>query len=213
MKAAQKKIAFQGGGNPIRHVIYIIKENRTYDQIFGDLGAGNGDPSLTMYGEDITPNLHKLARQFGVLDNFYDSGEVSGDGHVWSNAAITSDYTEKTWQLSYRGQERAYDYEGVVENGYPLLRRHFGHQRAEQRISLDRPGAARQEPLPLWRVHFDPVLRPARTRRRRTGRCPHPGRDAGAEPTLASIRDIRHGRSDPGKTMAAEPARIRGRFR
>jgi DNA-binding beta-propeller fold protein YncE len=120
MKAAQEKIAFHAGANPIRHVIYIIKENRTYDQILGDLGAGNGLPSLTMYGEEITPNEHKLAKQFGVLDNFYDSGEVSGDGHVWSNAAISSDYNEKTWQQSYRGKERVYDYEGVVENGYPL---------------------------------------------------------------------------------------------
>ena len=120
MKAAQAKIAFRGGINPIRHVIYIIKENRTYDQILGDLGVGNGMPGLTMYGEEITPNEHKLARQFGVLDNFYDSGEVSGDGHVWSNAAISSDYTEKTWQQSYRGEQRVYDYEGVVENGYPL---------------------------------------------------------------------------------------------
>jgi DNA-binding beta-propeller fold protein YncE len=120
MKAAQAKIAFRSGTNPIRHVIYIIKENRTYDQILGDLGVGNGLPGLTMYGEEITPNEHKLARQFGVLDNFYDSGEVSGDGHVWSNAAISSDYTEKTWQQSYRGRERVYDYEGVVENGYPL---------------------------------------------------------------------------------------------
>jgi DNA-binding beta-propeller fold protein YncE len=120
LKAAQAKIAFHSGANPIRHVIYIIKENRTYDQIFGDLGVGNGMPGLTMYGEEITPNEHKLARQFGVLDNFYDSGEVSGDGHVWSNAAINSDYNEKTWQQSYRGAERLYDYEGVVENGYPL---------------------------------------------------------------------------------------------
>ncbi len=120
MKAAQAKIAFRSGTNPIRHVIYIIKENRTYDQILGDLGVGNGMPGLTMYGEEITPNEHKLARQFGVLDNFYDSGEVSGDGHVWSNAAISSDYTEKTWQQSYRGEQRVYDYEGVVENGYPL---------------------------------------------------------------------------------------------
>jgi len=120
LKAAQAKIAFRSGANPIRHVIYIIKENRTYDQIFGDLGVGNGMPELTMYGEEVTPNQHKLARQFGVLDNFYDSGEVSGDGHVWSNAAINSDYNEKTWQQSYRGKERVYDYEGVVENGYPL---------------------------------------------------------------------------------------------
>lgn len=120
MQAAQQQILFRSGGNPIRHVIYIIKENRSYDQVFGDLNAGDRDPSLTMYGWSITPNEHKLAEQFGILDNFYDSGEVSGDGHVWSTAAITSDYTEKTWQQSYRGDERTYDYEGIVANGYPL---------------------------------------------------------------------------------------------
>lgn len=118
--AAAVHIQFQSGHNPIRHVIYIIKENRTYDQIFGDLAEANGDPSLVMYGKDITPNEHKLAERFGILDNFYDSGEVSGDGHVWSTAAISSDYTERTWQQAYRGQERVYDYEGVVENGFPL---------------------------------------------------------------------------------------------
>jgi DNA-binding beta-propeller fold protein YncE len=112
---------FASGANPIRHVIYIIRENRTYDQLLGDLGVGDGDPSLTMYGAGITPNLHKLVRQFGVLDNFYDSGEVSGDGHVWSTAGITSDYTEKIWQQDYRGGERLYDFEGVVEDGYPLI--------------------------------------------------------------------------------------------
>ena len=113
-------LPFQAGRNPIRHVIYIIKENRTYDQVFGDLKPGDGDPALCMYGETITPNQHQLARQFGVLDNFYDSGEVSGDGHVWSMAAITSDYTEKTWQIGYRGNEHTYDYEGVVGEGVPL---------------------------------------------------------------------------------------------
>ena len=113
-------IAFAGGQNPIKHVIYVLKENRTYDQILGDLKIGNGDPSLTMYGEDITPNEHKLALQFGVLDNFYDSGEVSGDGHVWSMAAITSDYNEKTWQIAYRGKERTYDFQGQVADEYPL---------------------------------------------------------------------------------------------
>jgi len=127
MKAAAQQIHFAGGKrNPIRHVIYIIKENRTYDQVLGDLEqngkpVGNGDPSLTMYGASITPNIHRLALQFGVLDNFYDSGEVSGDGHVWSNAATGTDYLEKTWQQSYRGGERTYDYEGVVAEGLPLL--------------------------------------------------------------------------------------------
>ncbi len=119
------KIEFRAGSNPIRHVIYILKENRTYDQILGDLKVngtkvGNGDPSLTMYGADVTPNEHKLALQFGVLDNFYDSGEVSGDGHDWSNAAITSDYNEKTWQIAYRGHERTYDYRGTVADEFPL---------------------------------------------------------------------------------------------
>ena len=113
-------VRFASGSNPIRHVIYIIKENRSYDQMFGDLAEANGDPLLVMYGEDITPNQHQLARQFGILDNFYVSGEVSGNGHVWSTAAITSDYTEKTWEIGYRGHERLYDYEGVVSNGYPL---------------------------------------------------------------------------------------------
>ncbi len=129
MHAAEEKIQFAGGGESrIKHVIYIIKENRTYDQVFGDLRqngrpVGNGDPSLTMYGNEITPNQHALALQFGVLDNFYDSGEVSGDGHVWSTAAIGTDYLEKTWQQSYRGGQRTYDYEGVVAEGYPLLQK------------------------------------------------------------------------------------------
>jgi DNA-binding beta-propeller fold protein YncE len=113
-------IAFADGKNPIKHVIYVIKENRTYDQILGDLRVGDGDPALNMYGSDITPNEHKLAMQFGVLDNFYDSGEVSGDGHLWSTAAITSDYNEKTWQIAYRGKERTYDFQGQVADEYPL---------------------------------------------------------------------------------------------
>jgi len=111
---------FAAGTNPIRHVIYVLKENRTYDQILGDLPAGDGDPSLTMYGADITPNEHKLALQFGVLDNFYDSGEVSGDGHIWSTASTTSDYNEKTWPIGYRSKERTYDSGGAVAEEYPL---------------------------------------------------------------------------------------------
>jgi DNA-binding beta-propeller fold protein YncE len=128
MKAAEETIAFAGGTNPIRHVIYVIKENRTYDQILGDLKqdgrpVGNGDASLTMYGEAVTPNQHRLALQFGVLDNFFDSGEVSGDGHVWSNAAIGTDYLERNWQIDYRNWQRTYDYEGVVSEGYPILQK------------------------------------------------------------------------------------------
>jgi DNA-binding beta-propeller fold protein YncE len=129
MKAAQEKIEFAGGAESrVKHVIYIIKENRTYDQILGDLSkdgkpVGNGDPKLTMYGEAVTPNEHKLALQFGVLDNFFDSGEVSGDGHVWSTAAIGTDYLEKTWEQNYRGGQRTYDWEGAVAEDYPLLQK------------------------------------------------------------------------------------------
>ena len=114
------KFHFAQGKNPIRHVVYVLKENRTYDQIFGDLPAGDGDPSLTMYGADITPNEHKLALQFGVLDNFYDSGEVSGDGHIWSTASTTSDYNEKNWPIAYRGHERTYDADGTNAEELPL---------------------------------------------------------------------------------------------
>lgn len=125
MKAAEEKIQFAGGQDRIKHVIYIIKENRTYDQLFGDLkqngkAVGNGDPSLTMYGADITPNQHAMALQFGVMDNFYDSGEVSGEGHVWSNAAIGTDYLDKTWQQNYSRGQRTYDFEGMVADGYPI---------------------------------------------------------------------------------------------
>jgi DNA-binding beta-propeller fold protein YncE len=120
MRSDGGKFEFAGGTNPIRHVIYVLKENRTYDQILGDLPVGDGDPSLTMYGADITPNQHKLALQFGVLDNFYDSGEVSGDGHIWSTASTTSDYNEKTWPIGYRSKERTYDSGGSVAEEYPL---------------------------------------------------------------------------------------------
>jgi DNA-binding beta-propeller fold protein YncE len=132
MQATSKeKVLFNGGKSPIHHVIYIIKENRTYDQIFGDLKPGNGDPSLVMYGEEVTPNQHALARQFGIIDNFYCSGEVSGDGHVWSMAAITSDYNERTWQIGYRSGERTYDFEGQVLGHNPL---------AENIPDVDEPG-------------------------------------------------------------------------
>ena len=114
------RIEFAQGANPIRHVIYILKENRTYDQVLGDLKVGNGDRALNLYGWEVTPNEHNLALQFGVLDNFYDSGEVSGDGHDWSTAAITSDYNERTWQIAYRSRERTYDYQGTVADEIPL---------------------------------------------------------------------------------------------
>ena len=111
------RVAFAAGENKIKHVIYIIKENRTYDQVFGDLGVGDSDPSLTMYGAEVTPNQHALAKQFGVLDNFYVSGDVSGDGHVWSTSASVSDYIAKTIPVGYRGREHTYDSEGTLLEG------------------------------------------------------------------------------------------------
>ncbi len=96
----------------IKHVIYIVKENRTYDQVFGDVKEGNGDPSLVLFGEQITPNHHKLARDFVLLDNFYVNADVSADGHNWSTAAIANDYIQKLWPNSYAGRRKLYDYEG-----------------------------------------------------------------------------------------------------
>jgi DNA-binding beta-propeller fold protein YncE len=101
-----------GDPSPIQHVIYIVKENRTYDQVFGDLGKGNGDPSLTLFGEKYSPNHHKLAREFVLFDNFYVNADVSADGHNWSTAAIASDYVQKMWPNSYGARRRHYDYEG-----------------------------------------------------------------------------------------------------
>jgi DNA-binding beta-propeller fold protein YncE len=118
--ADPEKIVFATGPNPIRHVIYILKENRTYDQILGDLGAGDGDPSLTLYGAEITPNEHKLALQFGVLDNFYDSGDVSANGHLWSDASATSDYIEKIWPILYRGSQRPQIQGNALDQGVPV---------------------------------------------------------------------------------------------
>jgi YVTN family beta-propeller protein len=99
----------------IDHVIYIIKENKTYDQVLGDLPRGNGDPSLTQYPQAVSPNHHSLAMTFGLLDNFYDSGQVSGDGWGWSTYAQTTDYNEKTIAVNYGngGRGVTYDAEGT----------------------------------------------------------------------------------------------------
>ena len=97
----------------IQHVIYIIKENRTYDQILGDLGNGaNGDPKLTMFGRAITPSLHRLASQFVTLDNFYCAGEVSGDGWPWSTEARESDFGTTTIPMNYANRGSSNDSEG-----------------------------------------------------------------------------------------------------
>jgi len=108
-----------GDKSPIKHVIYIIKENRTYDQVFGDMPEGNGEKELCLFPDAITPNHHKLAREFVLLDNFYVDGEVSADGHEWSMGAYATDFVEKHWPLNYRGSPKdrlGYPSEGHLDN-------------------------------------------------------------------------------------------------
>jgi DNA-binding beta-propeller fold protein YncE len=101
-----------GDKSPVRYIFYIIKENRTYDQVLGDMPEGNGDPGLVLFGENITPNQHALAREFVLLDNFYVNGEVSADGHNWSLGGYATDYLEKNWPTSYGGRGGSYPGEG-----------------------------------------------------------------------------------------------------
>jgi len=104
-----------GEASPIRHVFYVIRENRTYDQILGDVPKGNGDPALCLFGEDATPNAHALAREFVLLDNFYVNAEVSYDGHAFSTAAYAADFVEKVWPMNYAGRGGKYLSEGRGE--------------------------------------------------------------------------------------------------
>jgi len=101
-----------GETSPIKYVFYVLKENRTYDQILGDMPQGNGDTSLCLFGKQITPNAHALAASFVLLDNFYVDAEVSADGHNWSMAGYATDFTEKTWPSNYSGRGGNYDFDG-----------------------------------------------------------------------------------------------------
>jgi DNA-binding beta-propeller fold protein YncE len=104
--------AAAGDSSPIKYVIYVIKENRTYDQVMGDMPEGNGDPSLCLFPEAVTPNHHALAREFVLLDNTYADGEVSANGHEWSMGAYATDFVEKMWPITYRQT-------GLKKVGYP----------------------------------------------------------------------------------------------
>ncbi len=107
-----RKVGDQG---PIKYVFYVIKENRTYDQVLGDVKEGNGDPKLVLFGENVTPNQHALVKDFVLLDNFYVDGEVSADGHNWTTGAYATDFLEKNWVTSYGGRGGGYDAEGNRE--------------------------------------------------------------------------------------------------
>ncbi|KLT66766.1 bifunctional YncE family protein/alkaline phosphatase family protein [Pedobacter sp. BMA] len=109
----------QGEKSPIKHVFYIIKENRTYDQVLGDVAKGNGDSTLTLFGKKITPNQHAFAENYVLLDNFYVDAEVSADGHNWSMAAYATDVVEKTWPTSYGARGGSTTFEGGRPVTYP----------------------------------------------------------------------------------------------
>jgi YVTN family beta-propeller protein len=122
-------IAPPGPSTKIKHVFYVVRENRTYDQVLGDDERGDGDPKLTVFGPDVTPNAHALARRFPLLDHVYANSEASIDGHFWTSAAAVSDYVVKSWMQNYAGRGRPYDF-GVYSVTWPAKR--FLFDRAEE---------------------------------------------------------------------------------
>ncbi len=159
-----------GGTSPIKHVIYIIKENRTYDQVFGDLPQGNGDTSLVLFGRKVSPNHHKLAETFVLFDNFYVDAEVSADGHEWSTAAVATDFVEKTWPSIYSGRGKGYPSEGnypiaFPTNGYlwdEAARRGITYRSYAEFIKIGRneKGDYYYTTMKTLQDHFDPDFRP-----------------------------------------------------
>lgn len=158
-----------GDPSPIRYVVYIIKENRTYDQIFGDMPEGNGDAHICLFPEAVTPNHHALAREFVLLDNFYVDGEVSADGHEWSMGAYATDFVERTWPLAYRGNRRVpYPSEGSLEVSRPAAG-YLWDRAAEKGVSyrsygeFTRNGKTPADPgttsVKALQGHFDPFFR------------------------------------------------------
>ncbi|MFM8570847.1 MAG: bifunctional YncE family protein/alkaline phosphatase family protein [Pirellula sp.] len=159
-----------GDPSPIKHCFYIIKENRTYDQLFGDVAKGNGDASLCIFGEQVTPNHHALVNQFVLLDNFYVDGEVSADGHEWTMAAYANDFVEKTWPLTY-GKSRGkltYPAEGATKIGQPSSGYLWGKcaEAGKSYFSFgefiangSKPGEPSRAKIPVLEGHFDPNYR------------------------------------------------------
>ena len=160
-----------GDPSPIKNVIYIIRENRTYDQVLGDLPEGRGDPRLCLFPERVTPNAHALAREFGLLDNLYADGEVSADGHEWTMGAYATDFVERHWPLSYgHNANRKYDY--PAEGRFPIAAPANGYlwnRAAEAGLSYRSYGEFCYTPprgpdqaapaLPILVGHIDPQYR------------------------------------------------------
>ena len=158
-----------GDPSPITHCIYIIKENRTYDQIFGDVAEGNGERHLCLFPDSVTPNHHALAREFVLLDNFYVDSEVSADGHEWTMGAYATDFVERTWPLSYRGDRRIpYPSEGQMAIARPAGG-YLWDRAAEKGVSYRDygefimnalvPGLSASTKVKSLEGHFDPNYR------------------------------------------------------
>lgn len=159
-----------GDASPIRYVVYVIKENRTYDQVLGDVAAGNGDPSLCLFPERVTPNIHAIARQFVLLDNFYANAEVSASGHEWSMAGYSSEFVEKSWPVNYGHKKSHVPYPG--EGHYAAAVPALGYlwDRAAQAgvsyrsygeftVNPDKPGMPVDSNMPALKGHVDPSYR------------------------------------------------------
>ncbi len=160
-----------GQSSPIKYCLYIIKENRTYDQVLGNLPQGNGNPNLCLFPERVTPNLHQLAKQFVLLDNFYVNSEVSADGHEWSMGAYATDFVQRMWRLSY-GHDQSGKYPYPSEGNFPVACPAGGYLWDRARAAgvsyrsygefiqngrtPDQPGTTR---IPALRGHFDPYYR------------------------------------------------------
>src|SRR5208282_373854 len=158
-----------GDPSPIRYVVYIIKENRTYDQVLGDMPQGNGDPSICIFPEKVTPNIHALARQFVLLDNFYANAEVSASGHEWSMAGYASEFVEKIWPVQFHlhdGSHMPYPSEGHYVAAIPALG-YLWDRAAEAGVTYRSYGEFTENPrfagdpvwsnLPALRGHLDPA--------------------------------------------------------
>ena len=149
---------------PIHHVLYVIKENRSYDQVLGDLRPGDGDASLAYFGERVTPNQHAIEQQFGTFDRFYVDSRVSADGHNWTDAAISNDYVERFWPANYANRRKTYDFQDanapdVPANGYlwdAAARAHITYRDYGENVDPRTPYGMVSVKFPALRGHIDP---------------------------------------------------------
>ena len=185
----------------LQHVVYIVKENRTYDQVLGDVGKGASDPSLSLFNEQAGPNHHKLAREFVLFDNFYVNADVSADGHSWSTAAIANDYVEKLWPNQYAGRRKTYDFEGGEPAALPPAG-YLWTNAAQRDVSMRNYGywvtnkeAAGSDGIQIERI-LDPVLAKVTNLKYRTFDTDYPDVQR-AKVFLADLADFEQSGSMP----------------